>query len=349
MRTVLHVLATAEREAVGIARIAIAAARAAASGGYRSRAVFMAGEGPLLGRLRAAGVPADVVYWGRARNVAGNIRAWRYLRHVAPDIVHQHFGSEYLRGLIRAAGVPRIVAHFHDHGSEVEHGRTVPHSARFADAVIATSHSVAKLVRGRVEPQVIYPAVVPVVDRPPVPLDRRAPVIGALSRLAPVKGYIYLVHAMPAVLARLPQARLEIAGEGPDAPLLEAEAKRLGIAHAVTLLGWRDDLDAVFAGWRVFAAPSLMEGFGLSILEAAMRGLPIVASGVGGIPELIEDHASGVLVPPAEPAALASALADCLLDMPRAARLGEHAALRARSLFAPAAFDAAIRRIYDGL
>ena len=349
MRTVLHVLATAEREAVGIARIAIAAARAAAAGGYRTRAVFMAGDGPLVGRLREAGVPADVVYWGRARNIGGNIRAWRYLRRVAPDIVHQHFGSEYLRGLIRAAGVRRIVAHFHDHGSEMEHGRTVPHSARFADAVIATSHSVAKLVYGHVAPQVIYPAIVPVVDGPLPALDRRAPVIGALSRLTPIKGYVYLVRAMPAVLARIPQARLEIAGDGPDASLLEAEAKRLGISHAVTLLGWRDDLDAVFAGWRVFAAPSLMEGFGLSLLEAAMQGLPIVASRVGGIPELIEDGVCGVLVPPAEPEALASALADCLLDMPRAAKLGEQAALRARTAFAPPTFDAAIRATYDSL
>lgn len=348
MRTVLHVLATAQREAVGIARIVIAAARAA-EGGYRTRAVFMDGDGPLVGRLRDAGVPADVVYWGRARNVAGNIRCWRYLRRAVPDIVHQHFGSEYLRGLIRAAGVRRIVAHFHDHGSEVEHGRTVPHSARFADAVIATSHSVAKLVRGHAMPQVVYPAIVPVIDRPAPHLDRRPPVIGALSRLAPIKGYIHLIRAMPAVLMRVPQARLEIAGEGPESSALDAEAKRLGIAHAVTLLGWRDDLDPVFAGWRVFAAPSLIEGFGLAILETAMQGLPIVASRVGGIPELIEDGVGGLLVPPAEPEALASALVDCLLDLPRAAKLGEHAALRARTVFGPTTFDAAIRATYGGL
>jgi glycosyltransferase involved in cell wall biosynthesis len=349
MRTVLHVLATAQREAVSIARIVMAASRAAASAGYRTRAVFMDGDGPLVGRLREAGVPADVVYWGRARNLAGNIRSWRYLRRAAPDIVHQHFGSEYLRGLIRAAGVPRIVAHFHDHGSEMEHGRSVPHSALFADAAIATSHSVAKLVRGRIAPQVVYPAIVPAIDRPALPLDRGPPVIGALSRLAPIKGYVHLVRAMPAVLARVPQARLEIAGEGPEARVLEAEAKRLGVASAVSLLGWRDDLDTLFAGWRVFAAPSLMEGFGLSTLEAAMQGLPIVASCVGGIPELIEDGVSGLLVPPAEPAALAAALGDCLVDVPRAARLGEHAALRARTIFAPATFDAAIRALYDGL
>src|SRR6185312_2914289 len=80
MRTVLHVLATAKREAIGIARIVMAAARAAAEGGYRTRAVFMDGDGPLVGQLREAGIPADAVYWGRARNLAGNIRSWLYLR-----------------------------------------------------------------------------------------------------------------------------------------------------------------------------------------------------------------------------------------------------------------------------
>lgn len=349
MRTVLHVLATAQLEAMSPARIAIAAARATAAHGYRTQAVFMDGDGPLIGRMRAAGIAAEAIYWGRARNVSGNIRAWRYLRRVAPDIVHQHFGSEYLRALIRAAGVPRIVAHFHDHGYEREHGGTVPHSTLFADAAIATSQSVKALLRGRIAPEVVYPGVVPVADGPASSLDGRAPVIGALSRLAEVKGYIHLVRAMPAVLARVPQARLEIAGEGPEQAALDGEARRLGISQAVSLLGWRDDVAALFASWRMFAAPSLMEGFGVSILEAAMHGLPIVASRVGGIPELIEDGVSGLLVPPAEPAAVAAALIECLLDVPRAARLGERAALRARTAFAPATFDEAIRSIYDRL
>lgn len=349
MRTVLHVLATAQLEAASLSRIALAAARATAAHGYRTQVVFMGGEGPLIDRLRAAGVPAESVYWGRARNVRGNIRVWRYLRRLAPDIVHQHFGSEYLRGLIRAAGVRRIVAHFHDHGTEREHGGTVPHSTLFADAAIATSHSVKTLLRGRAAAEVIYPGIVPVPDEPGPRLAGRPLVIGALSRLAEVKGYIHLVRAMPAVLARVPQARLEIAGEGPEAAALAREAAQLGISDSVSLLGWRDDLAPLFASWRVFAAPSLMEGFGLSILEAAMHGLPIVASRVGGIPELIEDGVSGFLVPPADPAALAAKLIECLVVTPRAARLGEEAAQRARTAFAPAKFDAAIRSIYDRL
>ncbi len=349
MRTILHILATAQLEAAGIARIVIAAARAATPRGYRTRAVFMDGDGPLVARLCDAGVPADVVYWGGARNLAGDLRAWRYVRRLAPDIVHQHFGSEYLRGLMRLAGVRRIVAHFHDHGCEIEQGATVPHSALFADAAVATSQSVRALIRGRIEPIVVYPGVVAIDEEPPPALETRPPVIGTLSRLAPVKGHIHLVRAMPAILARVPQARLEIVGDGPERPALAAEVRRLGVSHAVEFLGWQDDPGPLLDRWRVLAAPSVMEGFGLSILEAAMRGLPIVATRVGGVPELLEDAVSGMLVPPADPGALACALVACLVDTPRARSLGRHAAERARRLFAPEKFDAAVVAVYDRL
>jgi glycosyltransferase involved in cell wall biosynthesis len=348
MRTVLHVLHTAQREAIGIARIAMAVATALAPRGFRSQAVFMDGDGPLVGWVRGAGVPADAVYWGGVRDLGGDVRVWRYLRRTAPDIVHQHFGGEYLRALIRAAGVRRIVAHFHDHGYETGRGAVVRHSTVFADAAIATSASVRAVIRGRLQPEIVYPAVVPFAAPAP-DMSGRPPVIGALSRLAPVKGHIHLVRAMPALLARVPQARLEIAGEGPEAARLRSEAERLGVAGSVTWLGWCDDRDALFGRWRLFASPSLMEGFGLSILEAAMHGLPIVASRIGGIPELIEDGVSGCLVPPGDVDALAAALAGCLLDPPRAARLGEQAALRARTAFAPAQFDAAMRSLYARL
>lgn len=349
MRTVLHILGTAELGATGIARVVIAAARALPHAEYRVRATFMDGDGPLVQRLVDAGVPVDVVYWGGVRNLRGDVRAWRHFRQVAPDIVHQHFGGEYLSGIARAAGVRRIISHFHSHGSELENGRAVHHRTWLADAAIATSKSVAATVTGRLAPQVIYPAVTRLHEGPLPQLDSRPPVIGALSRLDPIKGYPYLLRAMPRVLARVPDARLEIAGAGPQREALQAEIDNLGLADVVTLLGWRDDLDAVFSRWRVFAAPALMEGLGIAILEAAMRGLPVVASNVGGIPELIEHDVTGMLVPPADPIALGDALGTLLTDTPHAAALGAAAASRARALFAPAAFDTAIRGVYARL
>jgi glycosyltransferase involved in cell wall biosynthesis len=347
-RTVLHILGTADVGGTGIARIVIASAMALRGLDFDVRATFMDGDGPLIGRLIEAGIPADAVYWGGARNVAGGLRVWRHLRQTAPDIVHQHFGGGYLRTIVRAAGVPRVIAHFHSHGTEYDVSKDARHSALLADETIATSRSVASTVTDR-SPQVIYPAVVATMPEPFAHLDGRAPVIGALSRLAYVKGYPYLLRAMPAVLSRIPDARLEIAGDGEEYERLKAEIDRLGIAHAVSLLGWQTDLDPLFARWRVFAAPSLMEGLGISILEAAMRGLPIVASRVGGVPELIEDGVTGLLVPPAEPQALADALVAMLSDASSAHRMAHAAATRARVNFAPETFERAMREVYGRL
>jgi glycosyltransferase involved in cell wall biosynthesis len=345
MRTILHVLATAKPEGISLARVVLAAARVAPPGA-RVRAVVMDCDGPLVGRISEAGVEAEFVYWGGLRNVAGNLRAWRYFRKLRPDLVHAHFGGEYLRAIMKAAGVKRIIAHLHDHGYEIKRRAGIAHSTLFADAAIATSYSVAKTVRGAVAPEVVYPCIVPMHNGPPPDLAARPLVIGAASRLAPVKGCLFLVQAMPMVLERVPRARLEIAGEGPELELLRAEAARLNIGQAVTFLGWQDDLEPLFARWRVFAAPSLMEGLGTSLLEAAMHGLPVVATDVGGIPELIEHDRTGVLVPPGQSSALATALADLLRDPGRAGRLGAAAAVRARSQFTPQKFDEGMRAVY---
>ncbi len=347
-RTVLHILGTAELGGTGIARVVIASAQALRGLDYEVAATFMDGDGPLVGRLIEAGIPADTVYWGGARNLRGDWRVWRHLRQRAPDIVHQHFGGGYLRAIMRAAGVPRVIAHFHSHGTEQGWAPNATHSALLADAAIATSKSVAAAIAGRA-PQVIYPAVVQASPGPLPPLAGRAPIIGALSRLAPVKGYPYLLRAMPAVLSRIPDARLEIAGEGEEYDTLRMEIARLRLENVVTLLGWQDDLDRLFARWRVFAAPSLMEGLGISLLDAAMRGVPIVASKVGGVPELIDDGVSGVLVPPADPQALAEGLVRVLSDLDRASTLAQGAAARAQAAFAPARFEAAIRDVYSRL
>jgi glycosyltransferase involved in cell wall biosynthesis len=349
MRTVLHVLGIGGLGATGIARIVIAAARALPPKEYRVRAVFMGGDGPLVGRLTEAGVPADAVDWGGARDLRGDLRAWRYFRHIRPDIVHTHFGGEYLNAIARAAGVRRIITHFHSHGSELEDGRAVRHRTWFADAAIATSRSVAATVHGRITPEVIYPSVVPLPQEPPVNIAERGLVIGALSRLDPIKGYRHLLRAMTDVVGQVPDARLEIVGSGLQEELLQADIAELGLSKSVSMLGWRDDLESVFARWRVFTAPALIEGFGIAILEAALRGLPVVASRVGGIPELIEDGKGGILVPPANPQALAQGLVAVLADPSRAAAYGAANATRARAKFTPAAFEAAIRNFYARL
>jgi glycosyltransferase involved in cell wall biosynthesis len=170
-----------------------------------------------------------------------------------------------------------------------------------------------------------------------------------MSRLAPVKGHIHLIRAMPRVLARLPEARLEIAGDGPERPLLDREIARLGLTAYVTLLGWQADVRSCLERWSVLAHPSLDEGFGIALLEAVMFGIPVVASEVGGIPELIGNQIGGRLVPAGTPEKLADALVAALVDWPRSVEMAVAARTASIDRFAPGLFAEGIRDVIRDL
>lgn len=131
-----------------------------------------------------------------------------------------------------------------------------------------------------------------------------------------------LIRAMPQVLARFPDARLTLGGEGRCRAALTQLTNELGLADRVTFLGHRDDVPQVLHGGDVFVLPSRSEAFPNSVMEAMAAGLPVVASNVGGIPELVRDGHNGRLVPPGDVDALARALVDVLGDPERAERFG---------------------------
>jgi glycosyltransferase involved in cell wall biosynthesis len=150
-------------------------------------------------------------------------------------------------------------------------------------------------------------------------LSERAPLVGAVGRLTAQKGFRFLLEA----LARMDSdAHLAIAGEGELRATLKAQAVELGLRDRVHFLGWRSDTPTVMADLDVLAVPSLWEGFGLVTLEAMAMRKPIVASNVSALPEIVADGENGWLVPPADPAALAAALAKVLADPTRARALG---------------------------
>ena len=147
-------------------------------------------------------------------------------------------------------------------------------------------------------------------------------VVGVVARLEPEKGHPTLLEAWPAVLRSVPDAYLLIVGEGSRREALEALARDLRIAHRVVFTGRRDDVPAVTAALDVAVLPSYREAQGLSILEALALSRPVVASNVGGIPEVITDGVTGLLVPPHDPDALAAAIVRVLRDHPYADTLG---------------------------
>jgi glycosyltransferase involved in cell wall biosynthesis len=147
-------------------------------------------------------------------------------------------------------------------------------------------------------------------------------IVGVVARLEPEKGHPTLLEAWPAVLRSVPDAYLLIVGEGSRRDALEALARDLHIAHRVVFTGRRDDVPAVTAALDVAVLPSYREAQGLSILEALALSRPVVASDVGGIPEVITDGVTGLLVPPHDPDALAGAIVRLLRDHPFADTLG---------------------------
>ena len=142
--------------------------------------------------------------------------------------------------------------------------------------------------------------------------------VGVVARLEPEKGHPTLLEAWPRVLRAVPDAYLLIVGEGSRREALEAQARELRIAHRVVFTGRRDDVPAVTAALDVAVLPSYREAQGLSVLEAMALSRPVVASNVGGIPEMIEDGVTGLLVPPHDAETLAGAITRLLRDHPYA-------------------------------
>lgn len=348
---VLHILGTADRLATAHGRIIIPLAHGLDPKKFRLHAWFLAADGPLTDDFRAAGIRVRVIPWQGARDLVGAWRFWHGLRGEDFAILHQHYGGRSVRWLARLVGQPHILMHLHSRASELESFQPVPQRFPQADAVIASSRAVAQSVVG-IQARVVYPGVVvPESAEPPAPGRRKTTgkVVGTAGRLAPIKGIINLIQAIATLRAEFPDIRLEIAGAGPAQLSLERRVRELGLDDLVTFLGWQVNLQSVMAGWDVFVAPSLEEAFGISALEAMAAGLPVVASSVGGLPELVEDGRTGWLVPPAKPEALATRLRELLLNPDQCRAFGSAGCARARTHFSVEKMVAAIAGIYDEL
>jgi len=203
------------------------------------------------------------------------------------------------------------------------------HALRRADHITATGLRLAEAAAryapaGR--PVTVVPYGVDLRQFQPGPREAGSEVvIGAVARLSKEKGLRYLLEAFAMVAGRYPQARLVLAGDGPERRRLERLSARLGVAERVRFLGEvpHEQVPAVLQGFDVFAMPSTYEGFGVAALEAEAMEVPVVASNVHGIPDVVVDGETGLLVPPRDRQALASALERLLSDSDLRRRLGQ--------------------------
>jgi glycosyltransferase involved in cell wall biosynthesis len=288
-------------------------------------------------RLVDTGVPVEAVQLARDLDPRAFTRLIRVVRRTRPTLLHTHLvhGDAYGLPAGKLARVPVLAST--KHGFNFFRERRVfaladRALARLVDLHIAISDGLARYLAETegLDPgsfEIVHYGIAPGPEPAPPPHEPRVVCVGRLVR---IKGHEVLLRAFAAAREANPGLALEIVGDGPLRSQLEQQAQRLGVAEHVTFSGWLPSIAPAFERAAVVVVPSLGEGFGMVALEAAERGRAVIASAVGGLPEIVDDGRTGALVPTADAAALAAAIGELAADPERSARLG--AAARERAL-----------------
>jgi glycosyltransferase involved in cell wall biosynthesis len=279
------------------------------------------------------------------RDLRGFAELYRLLRRERPDLLHASSSKAGVIGRLAAVAARVPVRIFTVHGWAFSaHSGAASAVYRWAERLAeqATTATICVSQRERAdgllartcraERTVVIPNAVDVDAYPQAPLERAVPRLISVGRLAAPKDWTTLLSA---VASLDPQAFVElvIVGDGPDRERVQEELAARSLDRRVRLLGEHDDVPHLLADADVFVLASRSEGLPLSVIEAMAAGLPVVASDVGGLRELVRDGATGTLVPPGDPAALADALRLLLADRELRRRLGTAGRERAKALF----------------
>jgi len=308
--------------------------------------------------LQACGVPYALIAKRRAFDVSLLLRLRKWMKQQRIQLVHCRSLQGILYGGLAAmwARLPFVVS---IHGERTlrlpRAGPILRGSARCARAVITVSESLKNLTSQTVgipleRMTVIYNGV---------DLDKFTekfvtghsslvtPHVGCVGTLREVKGHRYLLEAIAAVREQVPHVHLSLVGDGPARGALEDLRQRLGLNGSVSLWGMRDDVHALLKQFDVFVLPSLSEGISNALLEAMAAGLPVVATNVGGTPEVVQHGVTGLLVPPQDSRALADALRQVLSDPDRRHEMGRKGRERVEAHFSLSAMARHYEQVYE--
>lgn len=176
-----------------------------------------------------------------------------------------------------------------------------------------------------------------------------APAVGVPAQLIESKGHRYVIEALPEVLKTLPGLRVLFLGKGAYRPELERMIAERNLGSAVTFAGFRTDMPRILPNLQLVILPTLMEGLGVSLLQASAAGVPVIGTRVGGVPEVVRDGENGLLVEPRDSSGIAAAMLKILTDPARAARYSAAGRALVRREFAPGVMVAAYLREYRAL
>ena len=292
--------------------------------------------------IEAAGIPTSLIPVGKLRNFCQIWRFFSELKALKPDIVHAHlqFSSILCSLFGRFNGVPSVATVHTLEGPELANRdglrRWLMYKtlATFCDRVICLSNAAEAFARanGLAGAQIdVLPNGIDLSAfertsaserrdlRSALGIPEHAPLIISVAVLRPPKGMDRLIRAMPAICKGVDGARLLIVGDGPERERLVALAAELGVADSITFTGQRPDVPALMSLADVFVLPTLDDAQPTVVMEAMASRLPVIATTVGGLPDMIEHSVDGVLVPPDDVAALEAAVSEMLTDFTKRA------------------------------
>lgn len=322
-------------------------------------------EGSLVPRLRALGVPVCLAPMPTLRQVPPvaalrAVPAFVRLLRQGFDLVHANGSRCMVYGGVAArwAGAPCI---WHVRIIERDRWLDAPLAA-LASAIVANSLATAQRFRfahwAAAKVTVIHNGVdVAAFQAAPRPSPLRTAwggasglrLVGNVSRLVPFKGQRYFLRAAALLAMQHKEVRFIVVGDGPLRGELEEEARRLGLGARLHFAGHREDIPNVMAALDVFVLSSLEEHFGRVLIEAMAAETPVVATAAGGVPEIIEDGRSGILVPPGDADALADAISRLLCDEALRRSVAEAGARRVASHFSIQQHAERVERLYARL
>ncbi len=297
----------------------------------------------LYQRACAAGLPTKAL---RMRHELDLLAAWqlgRYLRHQQVDILHMHEARAHTIGLLAAPVAPtvrlvvsrRVISPLGQNLlSRWKYAHPRVHYLTVSEAVRQVLLA-SGIPAGRV--QTVWSGIDIhrcLAVQPASPLfPAGTHVIGTVGALTGEKGHKSLLEAMQLLVQREPRLGLIIAGDGALRPALEAQVTVAGLMAHVHLAGFRQDILPLMQGFEIFVFPSYAEGLGTAMLDAMALGKPVVAARSGGIPEVVQEGQTGLLVPPHDSQALAEAISYLLQHPTHAQALGEAGRQRVQQYF----------------
>ena len=337
------------------------------------------GEGSLRDRTVQKGLaPLFLPELGRevrpGRDLTALLKLVRLLRQQQPEIVHTHTAKAGALGRIAAkiAGIPIVVHTFHGH---VMHGYFSRRVTRLFLAIerrlaMATTtiltvsqglrEELLRLQIGRPETVRVMPLGLEMDGflrsdlrrgelRRWLGVSPEVPLVGIIARLVPIKDHRTFLEAASDLHRSRPDVRFLIVGDGELRPHLEQQAHALGLSQCVNFLGWQRELEPIYADLNLAVLSSLNEGTPVSLIEAMAASLPVVATSVGGVSDLVEHGKTGLLVPPKDPKAFSGAMEALLGDPDRGREMGRLARETVYPKYSHAALIDRMDRLYASM